>query len=372
MAEEQPYYLGIEATGRTVALLAGPDGEILGEGTATSAVYSVMGQERSSQALWTAIIGAFSSAGINTRDLLQANLTLPEVSAICVGMSGVERPKDESQVRRILDRFNLTKNIIVTSDAHIVLEAGCNLENYSDPAYGVAVLAGENGLAFAKGRDGRTARAGGWGYLLGEEGSAYWLGLQAVKALLRAADGRGEATALAAMVEHEWKIPANRPDTLAQRVYSLLAGLGTGGNKAQLEESQETYKRTLAGLAPLVERAAANGDEVASAIVDEAAAYLAEAANAALDRTGLGETGATTAPAPAKNPTFQIGGMAFNLGKGQPAQAKIPLAIYGSVLLSNHGQLRDRLHAALPQCDDPIAVLNPAEGAVRLALRSQG
>src|SRR4051794_36688264 len=108
MQEGQPYYLGIEATGRTVALLAGPDGEILGEGTATSAVYSVMGQERTSQALWTAIIAAFSSAGINTRDLLRASQPLPEVAALCVGMTNVERPKDESQVRRILDRFNLT------------------------------------------------------------------------------------------------------------------------------------------------------------------------------------------------------------------------------------------------------------------------
>lgn len=363
MEEGQPYYLGIEATGRTVALLAGPDGEILGEGTAPSAVYSVMGQERTSQALWTAIIGAFSSAGINTRDLLQANLTLPEVAAMCVGMTNVERPKDEGQVRRMLNSFNLTKNIIVTSDAHIVLEAGCNLENFSEPAYGVAVLGGESGLAFAKGRDGQTARSGGWGYLLGDEGSAHHLGLQAVKALLRAADGRGEPTALAAMVEKEWKIPANRPDTLAQRLYSLLAGLGTGGNKAQLEESQETYKRTLAGLAPLVERAAANGDEVAVGILDETAGQVAEAATAAAARVGLDQ------PAPAKGATFQIGGMALNLG-GQ-GQEKIPFAIYGSVLLSNPGQLRDRLSAALPDFDDPIAVLNPAEGAVRLALRSQ-
>lgn len=365
MAQEQVYYLGIEATGRTVALLAGPDGEILGEGAAGSAIYGVMGQERSSQALWTAIIGAFSSAGINTRDLLQANLPLPEVAAVCVGMTGVERPKDESQVRRILDRFNLTKNITVTSDAHIVLEAGCNLENFSDPAYGVAVLGGETGQAFAKGRDGQTARSGGWGYLLGEEGSAYWLGLQAVKALLRAADGRGAATTLAGMVEHEWKIPANRPDTLAQRVYSLLAGLGTGGNKAQLEESQETYKRTLAGLAPLVERAAANGDTVAAAILDQAADSLAEAANAALARVGLDQPNS----AASKSPAFQIGGMAFNL-TGKNAQ-KTPFALYGSVLLSNPGQLRDRLQAALPGLDDPVAVLNPAEGAVRLALRSQ-
>jgi N-acetylglucosamine kinase-like BadF-type ATPase len=363
MQAEQAYYLGIEATGRTVALLAGPDGEILGEGTATSAVYSVMGQERSSQALWTAIIGAFSSAGINTRDLLRVNQTLPEVTAICVGMTNVERPKDESQIKRILDRFNLTKNVIVTNDAEIVLEAGCNLEDYAEPAYGVAVLAGENGLAFAKGRTGQTARAGGWGYLLGDEGSAHYLGLQAVKALLQAADGRGKPTALTAMVEQVWKIPGKRPDSLAHHVYSLLAGLGTGANKAKIEESQENYKRELALLAPLVERAAAAGDEVAAAIVAEAAAQLAGAANAAMAKVGLDQ------PVPAKGATFQIGGMPLNLGS--QGMEKIPLAIYGSVLLSNPGEVRTRLQAALPQCDDPIAVLNPAEGAVRLAIRSQ-
>ncbi len=109
--------------------------------------------------------------------------------------------------------------------------------------------------------------------------------------------------------------------------------------------------------------AAANGDAVAAAILDETAAHLAEAAAAALAKVGLDK------PVPAKGATFQIGGMALNLGgKGQE---KVPFAIYGSILLSNPGQLRERLATALPQCDDPIAVLNPAEGAVRLALRSQ-
>ena len=366
MEEEEKYYLGIEATGRTVAMLADADGEVLGKGQAGNAIYSQVGQERSEQALWTAIIGAFAGAGFNTRDLLQAGQTLPNLAAICIGMTGVERPKDENQVRRLLNTFNFSKNMIVTSEAHIVLEAGFlppEGEDEDEAGYGVAVLGGESGLAFGKGREGQTARAGGGGYLLGDEGSSHYLGLQAVKAVLRAADGRGEATSLTGLVEAEWKLPTNRPDTLSQRVYTTLAGLGTGGNKAQIEESTETYKRALANLAPLVERAAASGDGVASAILDETADALAQAVRAVIERTGLNQS------RPAQ---LSVRGLSLQLppGVGQPVAAKIPLVIYGSVLMSNSGELRRRLQERLPQCDDPIAALNPAEGALRLALHA--
>ncbi len=359
------YFLGIEATGRTVALLTDADGEILGKGFAGPAVYSQVGQERSEQALWTAIIGAFAGAGYSTRDLLSGGGVLPQVAAICVGMSGVERPKDENQVRRILTGFNFSKNMLVTSDAHIVLEAGFlppEGEDENRPAYGVAVLGGENGLAFAKGREGQTARAGGWGYLLGDEGSAHYIGLEAVKALLRQADGREAATILTGMVGQEWKMPANRPDSLSQRVYTLLAGLGSGGNKAQQAETLENYKRALAALAPLVERSAALGDQVAGQILDKVADEMARAVKAVIERTGLDKL----PPVPAK---FRLGGLDFQLtpGVGQVNSPKIPLAIYGSVMLSNPGELRRRLQERLPQCDAPIATINPSEGAVRLA-----
>ncbi|HEX2911691.1 MAG TPA: BadF/BadG/BcrA/BcrD ATPase family protein [Chloroflexia bacterium] len=366
--EKEEFYLGIESTGRTVALLATADGEVVGEGSAGPSVYSIMGQERTEQAIWTAIIAAFASAGFNTRDLLKAEQALPDITAICIGMTGVERPKDEGQIRRILNRFNLSQKVIVTSEAQIVLEAGFVPETETEEAqaaFGVAVIAGDTGLAFARGPEGTSARAGGWGYLLGDEGSAHYIGLQAVKAVLRSADGRGNPTALTSMVEREWKLAENRPDTLSQRVYSLLAGLGTGGNKAQIEDSTENFKRNLALLAPLVERAAANGDEVAGEILDEAAGALAEAAEAAIVRAHL-----ENLPA-GKAPSFKVGGIDFqlNVKADTNSNRKIPLAISGSVLLSNQGELRRRLNELLPQCDNPIAVLNPAEGALRMALR---
>ncbi len=334
----QEYIMGIEATpGRTVALLANrADGEILGEGTAGPAVYNVVGQERSSRALWTAILSAFKVAGFNTRDLMAADATLPQVAAVCIGMSGVERPKDEGQIRRILSEYNLFGKIQATNDAAIILETGC------PDGYGLAVIAGDNGLAYAKNTDGRVARAGGWGYLLGEEGSGYYLGWQAVRAVLRATDGRIAPTSLTKLIAREWSLPDNRPDMLAQRCYSLLAGLGSGGNKAQWEESTETYKRALAAFAPIVERAAASGDAAAVAILDDSAGALAQSAQAVITRTGL-ET--------------------------LPQGTLVPLAFYGSVLSSNPGELRHRLQTHLPQCADPVLVTHPARGALRLALR---
>jgi|GEM_PF-1918052 len=348
------YYIGIEAGSRTVALLANPAGEVVGRGTAGPSTYASVGTERCSQALWTAIIGAFSAAGINARDLLASESALPEVEAICVGMPGIERPKEESAVKRIFADFNLTQKVQVTSDAHIVLMAGV-------PAgYGLAIMAGDNGYTLGIGRNGAKARAGGWGYLLGEEGSAYWVGLEAVKAILAATDGRGPETLLAEWLAKEWKIPANRPDALSRQVYSLSAGLGTGGNKAQLEETLESYKRSIGVLAIQVERAAQKGDEAAANILDRAAEALENAASASISKANLEQL--TTAAA-----LFD----ATWILKGAAEKPKIPLAFSGTLLLSNQGELRHRLTERLEtRCAAPVLVTDPAEGALRLALQN--
>jgi N-acetylglucosamine kinase-like BadF-type ATPase len=215
----QPYYIGIEATAsRTVVLLADNEKKIVGRGVAGASAYSIVGQEKCSQALWSAIISAFSAAGINTRDLLSAEMSLPDVAAICCGMSGVERPKDESQVRRIIADYNLTKNITVTSEAKIALYAGLT------DGWGVVVVAGDNSVVLAANSSGQTAKAGGGGYLLGDEGSAHWLGFRAVQAVLAAADGRAPTAILpglvAVAIRHSLKKLARISN--ANSVYSLL------------------------------------------------------------------------------------------------------------------------------------------------------
>ncbi len=369
MSEQtERYYLGIEATGRTVALLADSTGKVIGRGTAGPSVYSVVGQERCSQAIWSAIVAAFSTAGFNTRELLETDTALPDVEAIAVAMSGIERPKEESAVKRVIADYNLTKKIIPLSEARSVLLAG------TEDGIGIAVLAGDNGLAYAQAPDKRTARAGGWNYLVGDEGSAHYIGLRAVRRVLQAADGRGPETELSNLIAQEWKIPPERPDMLSAQVYKLATQPGTGGNKAQTEDSIEIYKRALAGLAPLVERSAAKGDRVSQQILEEVADNLAQSIRAVINRTGLFEqfqalrrAGGTTGTLGRRNSSYELAGKA---GQKVVESAALPLTVYGSVITSNAGELRRRLVERLPQCGEPIIVTEPAEGALKAAVAS--
>ncbi len=355
--EEKVFFLGIEATGRTVALLSNEAGEVVGKGTAGPSVYSIVGQEKCGQALWVAIISAFAMAGFNTRDLLAAGVALPEVKAICIGMTGIEKSKDEAAVRRIVAGFNLGSNIQVVPEARAVLKAGTEKEN------GVAIIAGESGSVFALGPGGRTARAGGGGYLIGDEGSAHQIGLEAIRAVLRSFDGRGEETELTPLVFQEWKLNPNRPDLLAGQVYKLATGPGTGGNKAQLEETTEGYKRALASLAPLVERASAKGDRVAGQLLDGVAGEISRSVKAVISRAGL--EGETKSPSGGSNLSiFSLAGKAGLLKTDQPG---IPLVCYGSAISSPYGELRGRVSRLLPECEPPLIVTNPAEGALLLA-----
>ena len=84
----------------------------------------------------------------------------------------------------------LARHVEVTNDAAILLAAG------TPDGWGVALVSGTGSIAFGRAPDGRTARGGGWGYLLGDEGSAYALVLAGLQAVARAADGRGEPTCL--------------------------------------------------------------------------------------------------------------------------------------------------------------------------------
>jgi N-acetylglucosamine kinase-like BadF-type ATPase len=185
--------------------------------------------------------------------------------------------------------------------------------------WGVAVVAGTGSMAFARSADGRTARAGGWGHLLGDEGSGYAVAVAGLRAVAHAADGRGPATVLTDRFLAAYGL--SRPEELVGVVY------------------RDCDRAALAALAPLVLAAADGGDAVAQSIVGGATAELASAAASAARQLGLG-------------PAF-------------------PVALAGGLLVSSAGfrarfldALRDRGLTA-----DPVATVHePAEGAVRLAL----
>ncbi len=177
-------------------------------------------------------------------------------------MAGVDRPRDAEIVRGILTRIGHRARVLVVNDALIALEAGL------PDAPGLVVIAGTGSIAYGRNARGQAARAGGWGYVLGDEGSGYWLGRQALRAVVRAADGRGPATRLTPLILAHYHV--TRPDELVREIYY-------GG----------TRPSTIAALSREVQAAAAEGDPIAEHIIDTGAKELASAASSVARQLGV-------------------------------------------------------------------------------------
>ncbi len=307
--------LGLDGGGTsTVALLARRAGgragawELLGRGVAGPSNPHAVGTGRALRSLDEAVERAFAAAGVPRKP----------VRAACLGVAGAGRPDDQRVIAGWADRVGLAHAVDVTGDAPLLPAAG------TPDGWGAAVVAGTGSMAFATDRAGLTARAGGWGHLLGDEGSGYALALAGLQAVARAADGRGPATLLTDRLLDEFGL--DRPEEMIRAVY--------GG---------ATDRTSVAALAPLVLALADAGDRVAASLAADAAGHLALAVAAAARQLDLG-------------PTF-------------------PLAVAGGLLLNSAGyqaRLLDALRARGLRPDPVTLVREPAEGAVRLALAAAG
>ncbi|MCK9905219.1 hypothetical protein MXD63_35165, partial [Frankia sp. Cpl3] len=124
-----------------------------------------------------------------------------EVECAVFGMAGLDTEHDRSiifaMVQQVLQQLKIrVKQLLVENDGLAVLLGATNGEP------GVLVIAGTGSIAYGINHAGISARAGGWGHRVGDEGSGYWLGKQAITAILQAADGRGKPTSL-----HKWILP---------------------------------------------------------------------------------------------------------------------------------------------------------------------
>jgi N-acetylglucosamine kinase-like BadF-type ATPase len=188
----------------------------------------------------------------------QADIGAPDVTAIGLGMAGVDRPGDPEVIEGILARIADFKRIVIANDAETALVGGVGRR------HGIVLIAGTGSIAYGVNRHGEARRADGWGYLVGDEGSAHWIGVQGLRSVARARDGRGPATALTpALVSH-----LGLPDI--QMMVTLIYGKSFGVPE-------------LAGLAPLVSQAARQDDGVAQEILREAGRRLNRTLKAVVD-----------------------------------------------------------------------------------------
>lgn len=241
------HVLGIDAGGtKTVALLADAEGRIVSEGRAGAANLQTEGELEVEKTLHTVI-----DLATEGRDVA--------LSAVCLGVAGVDREDDARIIRGIMRRLGYRSNAVIVNDALIALVAGAG----ANP--GAVVIAGTGSIAYGVSRHGLAARAGGWGPTLGDEGSGFWVGRRALAAVMRDADGRGPRTALTAMVLGHFSLPT--PQALVAEIYHQTQG-----------------RRAIASLAAVVDRARAEGDPVAMEIMTGAADELTLAAASVITR----------------------------------------------------------------------------------------
>ena len=204
----------------------------------------------------------------NLRDLIArtldgAGLQPAAVRGVGAGVAGVRTAEEGEPVRALLSQLLPDAGRVrVTHDIEIALRGGI------PGGEGIVIVAGTGSAAYG-GWGGRAVHVGGWGVVMGDDGSGYWLGTQALRAVAQALDGRGEQTSLQMAVFDRLSLTAPR-DLVA---WSLTAS-----------------KAEIAGLAETVLGQHRLGDRVAGKILDSGAAEIARTAVAAvrqLDAEGV-------------------------------------------------------------------------------------
>jgi N-acetylglucosamine kinase-like BadF-type ATPase len=198
------YYIGIDGGGTKTTCAVGDERTLLATATAGPSNIVRVGEAQVRDSLHRAIRQVCAAAGI----------TPEQVKRTCLGGSGAGRPELARVVREILAEI-LSTPVDVVGDMEIALEAAF------DTRPGVIVIAGTGSIAYGRDQQGRTLRAGGWGFAIGDEGSAHWIGRTAVNALLRASD-RSDAATQSKLAEgffQVWKV-TSLPD-LARAANSI-------------------------------------------------------------------------------------------------------------------------------------------------------
>jgi len=245
-------FLGIDG-GQTAtkSILADASGQVLGTGRGGPAIHLKDGatREHARRALYEAIHQVLQQAGLpDTTEITTAFLGFS-------GVSGPEAPAAKTYCEVVQEHFAV-RSIFIDHDAHTALAGAI------PSMTGVIAIAGTGSIAFAMNASGASARAGGWGYLLGDPGSAYEIGRQALAAIARAHDGAGPATTLSSLLLEALAI--QDASEITQAVYRAASP-----------------KLRIASVCPTVATAAASGDTVALGIFEEAGCGLGSMACAA-------------------------------------------------------------------------------------------
>jgi glucosamine kinase len=242
-------FAGVDGGGtRTTLALADDEGRVLARRVGPAGLVDPRRPAATAEMLAILVREAMDAAAVGEKPV-----------ALCAGLAGVGNESERRQVEAALSASAVAERVRVTSDGEVALEGALG----GGP--GVLLIAGTGSVAYARAEDGRVERCGGWGMVVGDEGSAYALGRNGLTAALRAADGRGPRTRLLPL---------------------FLEALELAGPRAVPPWAGRAEKADVAALAVHVVGAAEAGDEVALRVVEREARELACHALALARRLG--------------------------------------------------------------------------------------
>jgi N-acetylglucosamine kinase-like BadF-type ATPase len=295
---------------RTRALIASEDGTILGSGTSGPSNYDNVGIDTARANIGEAVAQACRSS----------HLEPDSFDAVFLGMAGVVSPADRKIIHTIASQLHLAspEAIHVDHDIRIALAGGLGGKE------GVVLIAGTGSSTYGRRADGKHHRTG-WGYLLDDRGSAYDLGLQAMIAAVRAADGRAPATVLSDAVRTS--LGFSDIDDIMKIIYHDRPDIAR-----------------IASLAPAVVHAAEQGDAAANVILDRGASELSGMVRAVAEALDF------------RNHRFLV-------------------TMTGGLVESSrtyNDRIRSRITSDMPTAEVHPPLLPPVAGAVLLALAAAG
>jgi N-acetylglucosamine kinase-like BadF-type ATPase len=294
-----PLYLGIDAGGTKTECAVSNGAELLGQATAASCKLARVGAAQARENLHGAIRDACAAAGVKPGD----------VKYVCIGLSGASLPENVGWAQETIREATPDATIYVAGDHIIAHRAAFGISP------GVLVISGTGSIAFGRNQSGATARAGGWGPNVSDEGSAFWVGREAVAAALRAYDS-GSNNGLLAVIAQSWKVEPEEVIGMANAAEPRFAEL-----------------------AGAVTQAAENGEAAAQEIAARAGKVLACLGGAVIHRLW-------------------------------PEDGVVPVALAGGVLQDSslvRQAFRNEMRATHPQAAISFAQVRPVLGALEIA-----
>ena len=245
------FYIGIDGGGSNLRVAVMDDTlSILSESRHSTVNPNIIGHEEASQRIQKIIQDAMVKAQVAEND----------IAGVGIGIAGAHVQHSEVWLRETIADILPDTFLVPSSDTEIALVGA------SGKRQGIILVAGTGSILFGINEAGESAQVGGWGYLLDDEGSGYWIGKQAIKHLARQADIHIGHTQLSRAVMKELKLESPR-DVIGW-----------------LYQTDSPPPPRVAQLAPLVLSLAEEKQGDACQIVDEAVDYLVMMTHALIQR----------------------------------------------------------------------------------------